>query len=148
MNDPTPSLRTFLYEEIKVGMIESREYMITPEVYAHSLAAFRDYNPVHVDEDFAKTRGFSGKVMHGFLLNGFISHFVGMHFPGRFSLLLSADLRYLKPSYLGDAILLTATVGQKMDVHNVIVMDATLLNTTQNQLAARARMQVMVKEQT
>jgi acyl dehydratase len=143
----TPStLRTFHYHEINVGMKEAHDYVITPQVYEHFLAAFQDHSPVHVDEAFAKSRGFSGKVMHGSLLNGFVSHFVGMHFPGRFSLLLSVDLRYSNPSYLGDPINLAVEVVQKMDAHNIIILDAKLSNTTRNCLAARGRIQVMVKE--
>jgi acyl dehydratase len=147
MSDHPSKPRTCHYREINVGMQAAHDYVITPEAYAHFLAAFQDYSPVHVDEDFAKSRGFAGKVMHGSLLNGFISHFVGMIFPGRFSLLLSVDLRFSNPSYLGDAIRLEAVVTQKMDARNIIVLDATLSNLTRNHLAARARMQIMVKEE-
>ncbi len=127
-------------------MRASHDYLITTGVYEHFLAAFHDASPVHVDEDFAKSRGFLGKVMHGSLLHGFISHFVGMRFPGRLSLLLSVDLRYLNPSYLGDAIHLVALVSQKMEARNVLVLDVTLANTTRGHLAARGRLQVMLKE--
>ena len=140
------NLRTYHYHEISVGMKASRDYVITPKVYEHFLAAFDDYSPVHVDEGFAKSRGFSGKVMHGSLLNGFISHFVGMYFPGRFSLLLSVDLRFSNPSYLGDTIHLEAVASQKMDARNILVLDVKLSNTTRGQLAARGRVQVMLKE--
>jgi len=140
-------LRTHDYHEIVVGMKETHEYVITPEVYKHFLAAFGDRSPVHTDENYAKSRGFRGRVMHGSLLNGFVSHFVGMHFPGRSSLLLSVDMRFSNPSYLGDAIRIDAVVTQKMDAHNVIVMDATLFNATCNHLAARARINVMVKDE-
>ena len=146
MSEPPSALRTFHYHEINVGMKAAHDYVITPQVYEHFLAGFQDYSPVHVDEAFAKLRGFSGKVMHGSLLNGFISHFVGMYFPGRFSLLLSVDLRFSNPSYLGDSIHLAAEVSQKMDTHSIVVLDATLSNTTRNCLAARGRIQVMVKE--
>lgn len=146
MNKSTPDLRTFRYDQITVGMKESRDYVITPDVYRLFLDAFQDHSPVHVDEEFAKARGFSGRVMHGSILNGFVSHFIGMYFPGRFSFLLSVDLRYSNPSYLGDAIRLDATVTQKMDSHNIIILDAMLANTTRNLLAARGRIQVMIKE--
>jgi acyl dehydratase len=139
-------LHTHHFHEIAVGMEASQNYVITPAVYEHFLAAFHDASPVHVDETFAKSLGFSGKVMHGSLLNGFVSHFVGMRFPGRFSLLLSADLRYLQPSYLGDTIHLEAVVSQKMEARNIIVLDATLANTTRGHLAARGRLQIMLKE--
>lgn len=146
MSQPRPDLCTFHYHEIQVGMNKAHDYVITPEVYGRFLAAFEDYSPVHVDEAFAKSRGFSGKVMHGSILNGFISHFVGMQFPGRLSLLLSVDLRFSNPCYLGDSIRLTAVTSQKMDARNIVVLDATLANTTRNCLAARGRIQVMIKE--
>lgn len=146
MNEPPASLRTFHYRDIVLGMKAAHDYTITPEVYEHFLAAFRDHNPMHVDENFARSRGFAGRVMHGSILNGFISHFVGMHFPGRFGLLLSVDLRFLNPSYLGETIRLEAVVSQKMDVRTVLVLDVTLTNVTRGGLAARGRIQVMLKE--
>lgn len=146
MSHHPSELRTVCYRDIEVGVKESRDYVITPQVYEHFLAAFHDFSPIHVDDEFARSRGFRERVMHGSLLNGFISHFVGIHFPGRFSLLLSADLRFLNPSFLGDVIHLEAVVSQKMDARQVIVLDVTLNNNTRNHLAARGRVQVMVKE--
>jgi 3-hydroxybutyryl-CoA dehydratase len=147
MNNHLSNLRTYRYHEITVGMKETHDYVITPEVYENFLAAFHDYSPLHTDEEFAKSRGFHGRVMHGSLLNGFISHFVGMHFPGRLSLLLAVDMRFSNPSHLGDAIRMDAVVSQKVDAHHTIVMDAILSNTTRNHLAARARINVMVKDE-
>lgn len=139
--------RIFHYGEIIVGMKEAHDYVITPEIYKGFLDTFHDYSPVHVDENFAKAQGFQGHVMHGTILNGFVSHFVGMYFPGRFSLLLSVDLRYSNPSFLSDSIHLETVVSQKLDARNIIVLDATLSNSTRNCLAARGRIQVMIKEQ-
>jgi 3-oxoacyl-[acyl-carrier protein] reductase len=146
MNEPQTDSRAFRYREIAVGNRHERDYVITPETYGHFLAAFNDHSPVHVDEAFAKSRGFTGRVMHGALLNGFVSHFIGMWFPGRFSLLLAADLRYSNPACLGDTINLAVVVSQKMDTSNLVVLDATLTNTTRNSLAARGRLQVMIKD--
>jgi len=142
-----PVVRTFRYGDIAVGMKEVHDYVITPEVYRGFLDTFHDQSPVHVDEAFAKAQGFPGRVMHGTILNGFVSHFIGVYFPGRFSLLLSVDLRFSNPSYLGDLIHIEMVVSQKLDARNIIVLDATLSNTTRNCLAARGRIQVMIKEQ-
>jgi acyl dehydratase len=147
MNNHASELRIFRYHEIAVGMKETRDYVITVEVYEKFLAAFQDYSPIHVEDEYAKSRGFQGRVMHGSLLNGFISHFVGMYFPGKPSLLLAVDLRFSNPSYLGDLIRLDAVVSQKVDAHNTVVLDAMLSNITRSHLAARARIQVMVKEE-
>jgi acyl dehydratase len=147
MNNHLPIARTCHYRDIAVGMKETHDYVITPEVYKSFLAVFHDYSPPHVDEAFAKSRGFQGRVMHGSILNGFLSHFIGMHFPGRLSLLLAVDMRYSNPSYLGDAIRIDAVVNQKVDARNTVVLNATLSNTTRNDVAARARIHVMVKDE-
>jgi 3-hydroxybutyryl-CoA dehydratase len=132
------------FEEIAVGTSRQHEYQITGQVYDGFMAAFDDRSPVHVDEAHAIERGFEGKVMHGGILSGFLSHFVGMVFPGSASLLLSSDLRFSKPSYADDRILLEATVIHKLDAGNVIQMDVSFTNLTRSCQAARGRVQVMV----
>jgi 3-hydroxybutyryl-CoA dehydratase len=139
--------RIWNYSDIAVGMIEARDYAISMEVCDHFLAAFDDRNPIHVDDSHARKLGFPEKVMHGTLLNGFLSHFIGMFFPGRLSLLLSVDLRFAQPSHLGDVIRLEAVVSQKLDVRKVIVLDATFRNITRASIAARGRIQVMLTDE-
>jgi len=134
------------YEDIAVGMKIEHGYAIRPEVYQTFLEAFHDFSPVHVDQNYARTAGFAGRVMHGAQLNGFLSHFVGMIFPGRRSLLLAVDLRYLQPSYLGDELQLTAGVTQKLDAKKVIILDLVFQNLTQKTIAARGRAQVMLRD--
>lgn len=147
MNEGAATLRTFRYHEISEGQCEFFVYTIAPAVYENFLDAFHDHSPIHVDETYAQARGFAGRVMHGSILNGFVSHFIGTWFPGRFSFLLAVDLRYSKPSFLGDVIRLETVVSQKMDAKSIVVLDATLSNLTQNHLAARGRIQVMVNEE-
>jgi 3-hydroxybutyryl-CoA dehydratase len=147
MSDPLPAARTHRYEEIEPGAKESRDYTVSQEVYDHFLLAFGDRSPIHVDENYARACGFVGRVMHGALLNGFISHFVGMHFPGRLSLLLAVDLRLAQPSFLGDVLRLEAEVSQKLDVNNVIILNIKFENTTRGYLAARGRVQVLLRNE-
>jgi 3-hydroxybutyryl-CoA dehydratase len=147
MDEPQAIIRTFHYSDITEGQRETFDYAITPSVYEHFLHGFNDYSPIHVDEEYAKSRGFAGRVMHGSLLNGFISHFIGTWFPGRLSLLLTVDVRFSQPSYLGDVIRLETVVRQKLENKKVIVLDATLNNLSQNHLAARGCISVLIMEE-
>jgi 3-hydroxybutyryl-CoA dehydratase len=139
--------RSCSYRDIAAGMKEEREYVISPCVYSHFIEAFDDRSPLHVDEAYARACGFPGKVMHGAILNGFLSHFIGMHFPGRPGMLLSADLRFAQPCHAGDMVRLEATVAQKLDVRNVIILDLIFQNVTRDCIAARGRAQVMVRDE-
>ena len=51
--------------EMKEGDLFENDYCITEQVYKGFIALFNDNNPLHTDEDFARTKNFSGKVMHG-----------------------------------------------------------------------------------
>src|SRR4026208_1783235 len=102
------SAQVISYHEVVEGSTVEHDYTITPEVYQSVLAAFDDRSPIHVDANYARAAGFTDWGMHGAILNGFLSHFVGMVYPGAYSLLLTVDLRYQHPSYLGDTLRLTA----------------------------------------
>jgi NAD(P)-dependent dehydrogenase (short-subunit alcohol dehydrogenase family)/acyl dehydratase len=56
-----------------------------------------DHNPLHVDAAYAATTEFGRPIAHGALLAGFVSRILGMHIPGRRSVILSMNLRFPKP---------------------------------------------------
>ena len=130
------------YSDLAEGMTREFDYTITPVVYENFLKTFADFSPIHVDAEAARARGLNDCVMHGAILNGFVSHFVGMIFPGANSLLLSTELRYLQPNYLHDTLRLTAKVSQKLDVQQVVVLHVTFFNQTRNVTSANGRVQV------
>ncbi len=142
-----PSFNDYAFVDICEGMTVSNDYRIDRTVYEPFLAAFADRSSIHVDDDYAQALGFQGRVMHGAILNGFLSHFIGMHFPGRRALLLSSDIRYSKPSYFGDAIQLQSTVSQKVESQRVLVLDVIFRNQTQGIVVARGRVQVAVRDE-
>src|SRR5262249_12234020 len=105
-----------------------------------------DLNPLHVDDAYARERGFRGRVMHGGMLNAFLSHFVGMVLPGRRALLLSADIRYVAPFYLGDVLVLRGSVQQRGESQSALVLTCGFESRGDGRVVARARVQVKVQD--
>ena len=128
--------------DVQEGFRTAHRYTISPAVYEHFLAAFGDTNRLHVDDQFARRCGFPEKVMHGVILNGFISHFVGVHFPGDATLLHSVSTQFKTPCHLGDEILIEATVTQVVDSVRVVAMDLVVTNATRGRVAAKSKVQV------
>ena len=139
MSEARPALRA-----VQAGFRTSQRYAITREIYEHFLAAFADTNPLHIEDDAARRLGFTEKVMHGMILGGFISHFVGVHFPGANSVLHAVNTQFKTPCHLGDEILIEATVTQVVESVNVIAMDMVLTNLTRGRVAAKSKVQVGV----
>ena len=77
-------------------------YTVDETVYSGFISLFRDNNPLHTNEQFAQQKGFRSKVMHGNILNGFISHFVGECLPLKDVIIHSQEIKFLRPVQLND----------------------------------------------
>lgn len=135
----------YSFDEIEENREFSHSYKIDEAVYDALVSVFEDQSPVHVDENYARAAGFAGRVMHGAILQGFLSHFVGMHFPGKRSLILSVNLNYHRPSYLGDEVRLTARVRQKVETGQVIVLEVKFTNAQSETILASGKVQVALR---
>ena len=129
---------------VQEGFRTSHRYTISAAVYEHFLAAFGDTNTLHLHDDAAQSRGFPERVMHGMILGGFISHFVGVHFPGANSVLHAVNLQFKSPCHLGDEILIEATVTDVVPAVNVVALDIIVRNVTRDRVAAKSKVQVGV----
>ena len=67
-----------------------------------------DFNPIHVDAEYARQSRFGQRVAHGILTAGLISAVLGNKLPGPGSIYLNQQIEFLAPVFIGDTI--TATV--------------------------------------
>jgi acyl dehydratase len=69
-----------------------------------------DFNPLHLDADFARARGFSGAVVYGAMIVARISQIVGMELPGSSGIWSSLKIDFRNPLYVGEPAHLFAEV--------------------------------------
>jgi 3-hydroxybutyryl-CoA dehydratase len=65
---------------------------------------------VHINEEFASTTMFSGRIAHGMLTAAFVSTVLGMKLPGPGAIYVSQTLRFKAPVRSGDTLSVRATV--------------------------------------
>ncbi|MDI6742994.1 MAG: MaoC family dehydratase, partial [Smithella sp.] len=63
-----------------------------------------DFNPAHVNEEYAKNTFFKTRIAHGMLTAGFISAIIANQLPGPGTIYLKQDLSFLAPVKIGDTI--------------------------------------------
>lgn len=63
-----------------------------------------DHNRLHLSEEFAKQRGWGGRIVHGALISSLISGVLAMKLPGEGTVYLSQNSKYIKPVYINDTI--------------------------------------------
>lgn len=123
------------------GARYTQRFEVSGKVYAGFIDVFNDRNPLHTDEAFAKSKGFSGKVMHGNLLNGFISYFVGECLPDKNVMIYSQSIDYKKPVYLGDSLELVVVVEEVFESVNMMEMKFEFVNQA-SQKVAKGKIQI------
>lgn len=95
---------------MKKGDKYIQQFKVTEEVYKGFLNVFKDKNPMHTDEQFAKSKGFKSVVMHGNILNGFISYFIGECLPEKNVMIYSQSIDFKKPVFLNDSLTFHANI--------------------------------------
>lgn len=126
---------------MKQGDKFKKDFLLSKKIYEGFLDTFKDYNPLHIDCQYARSRGFEDKVMHGNILGGFLSHFIGQCLPEKNVIIHSQSLQYIKPAYLKDRLFLEVTVS---DFHNSVrTAELNFSFTNQNkQKIAKGKIQI------
>ena len=92
------------------GLTESFTVTVTEEMMDAFKAITGDCSPIHVDADYAKGRGYPGRVVYGMLGASFFSTLAGVYLPGEHCLLHGVECKFAKPIFIGDTLTVTGTV--------------------------------------
>jgi acyl dehydratase len=85
-----------------------------------------DFNPLHTDDAFARSKGFRGRVVYGALLVAKISEVIGMRLPGQNSVWASLSLEFLEPLYVDEPVQLEAVVLRTSPGTGLVELKLTL----------------------
>ncbi len=117
-------------------------FFVDNKVYQGFLNTFNDSNPLHVDEEFAQTKGFLNKVMHGNILGGFLSFFIGECLPIKNVVIHSQSIKYIKPVYLNDLLVLETKVSNVHQSVNVVEFNFSFKNQVSDEVVAKGKIQI------
>jgi len=108
-------LQGYDIEDLQVGMSASIAKTVTEADIILFAGVSTDVNPVHLNEEFAATTMFKGRIAHGMLSAGFISAVLANKLPGPGTIYLGQTLKFKSPVRPGE------TVTAKVTIKEVIV---------------------------
>jgi acyl dehydratase len=94
----------------QVGAFVRRTRTVTERDIALFTEITGDRNPIHYDEDLARSSRFGGLVVQGGVTSGLLNALVAEQLPGPGSVFLEVAWRFLAPVHPGDVITAQATV--------------------------------------
>ena len=104
--------------EINIGDVADFTKTVTGyDVYSFA-GVTGDFNPAHIDSEFASETAFGKTIAHGILSIGFISNVLGTQLPGPGSITVGLACDFKKPVFIGDTITATVEVTKKDESQN------------------------------
>lgn len=116
------------YMDINVGDHASFSKTISESDIYQFAGITGDFNPLHVDNEFAKNSIFKERISHGLLTAGFISTVIGMKLPGVNTIYLTQNLKFLGPVKIGDTVKAEVKVLEKIDRKRIIRLQTLVKN--------------------
>jgi 3-hydroxybutyryl-CoA dehydratase len=105
------NIATFTIDKLKEGDNFEFSIKFSDDLIEQFSFVSGDVSPLHMNDDFARSRGFIKKVAHGVLQLAFLSKMIGVDFPGMNAIIQTIRVSFLKPVYAGDQILFSARVS-------------------------------------
>ena len=105
-------LNGYNFEDLEVGMKASFAKTITEADIVLFAGASGDNNAVHINEEFAKTTAFGGRIAHGMLTASVISAAIAGRMPGPGTIYLGQNLRFKAPVRPGETVHAEVTVKE------------------------------------
>ncbi len=101
------------FDDFNVGDKASHAKTVTEADVILTAGISGDFNPLHVNEVFAKTTQFGRRIVHGVFSAMLISTVLGMKLPGPGALYVSQKVDFRKPVFIGDTLTAVAEIVEK-----------------------------------
>jgi len=110
MTNPIDKLHGYYFEDLEVGMHDVFAKTISEADIVMFAGISGDTNPVHLNNEFAKTTMFKGRIAHGMLSSSFISTVIGTKLPGPGCIYVSQTVKFKAPVVAGDTVAAHCTI--------------------------------------
>ena len=121
-------MNRYTFDEITEGMQESFEVEVTEEMQKGFTQISGDINPMHLDGEYAKAHGYEGRLVYGMLTASFISTLGGVYLPGKYCLIQGVEVKFAKPVYIGDVLLVSGKVTELHESVGQLTIKVTIKN--------------------
>ncbi|MCH9808620.1 MAG: MaoC family dehydratase [Alphaproteobacteria bacterium] len=106
--------KTFYFEDLELGMEATVSTTVTMDDIETFASVSGDYNPVHLDREYAAQTIFKQPIAHGLLTASYISTVFGMKMPGPGAIYVSQSLNFKAPVLVGDEVVARVVVADLM----------------------------------
>jgi len=101
-----------------------------------------DFNPIHLDPEFAKNTVYGESIVHGMLVSSLFSALLGSHLPGKGTIYLGQDIKFIKPIFLNRKVTASVEVFSIREDKPIITLN-TICKNNEGEIAISGHAVVM-----
>ena len=124
------------FEQIRIGYNKEFQVVITESLVNDFAKITGDFSPIHINENFAKSKKFKGRVVHGMLLASFLSQMVGMYLQ---------SLEFHNPCFINDKITISSVITDKSEATKIIKINSEIINE-KNEILLNGTGKIIVRD--
>lgn len=121
-------MNSFTFDSFQIGEHATFTETITNEKMLQFLSICGDRNPMHMDDEYARSKGYNSRLVYGMLTASMYSTLAGMYLPGEKCILKSVETFFQNPVYVGDVITVSGRVVEKDDRFLQATVKAKIVN--------------------
>jgi len=137
-------MNRYNFDDLSIGMSAQFKRTINDKIIGSFAHVSGDFNPLHIDADYARRFGFKDQVVHGMLCSSLFSELVGVHLPGENCLLTDISVVFSKPAFVNDEMTVEGSIIQLSRVFKSAKIVATITNQNSD-VCVRAKIGVVVR---
>lgn len=123
-------MNAYSLSDLSVGLRESIEVDVTPADIDRFCELSGDVSPLHVDEAFARSRGYRGRVAHGFFTGALVSRLIGTRLPGRNGVLMQAEMSFRNALVPPDRVTVGGVVTRISEATGQVTIEVSVTSQT------------------
>lgn len=110
----------------------SYEFSFSQDDVEYFAKASGDYNPIHLDEEYAKSTIFKRRIIHGFLGGSIFSKVFGILFPGEGTIYLMQNMKFMKPMFTDERYKANFKVIEIISDKNRAIINTQIFDMSDN----------------
>ncbi|OIU87280.1 MaoC family dehydratase [Acinetobacter sp. AR2-3] len=101
-----------------------------------------DENPVHLDEEYAKTTTFGRRIVHGALASSIFSSIFANNLPGAGCIYLKSENKFLRPIYLNTKVLFKVEIIDILQEKKRVIFKTLAISNDQECIVGMAELYI------
>lgn len=122
------NMRPYAMDEFYIGQRACFTKTVTEADVSNFACLIGDFNPAHVNAEYAKTTRFGERIAHGMLTASYISTCLAMGIPGADDIFLGINLKFMGAVKLGDTIKVAVEIIDINVEKQILTLKATIHN--------------------